>query len=183
MVRLLVDQKIAVNAMTSLEGNALYYLCCYNENSLVEVMRLLLDAGIDVNKKTNENWSSLLALSSEQANHPDFIDAVKLLIEKRVELNATDDRRRNALINMCSKFNYKGNRLSEIIQLFFNHGHGIHLNHVDSDGKNILHHFCESYPLDKLTEIFKIFRGKMVLNGKAKDNFGREPHYYADRRT
>ena len=104
IVRLLVDQKIAVNAMTSLEGNALYYLC-YNGNSLVEVMRLLLDAGMDVNKKTNENWSSLLALSSEQANHPEFIDAVKLLIEKRVELNATDDRRRNAFIILCSKFN------------------------------------------------------------------------------
>ena len=54
MVRLLVDQKIAVNALTSLEGNALYYLC-YNGNCLVEVMRLFLDAGIDVNKKTNEN--------------------------------------------------------------------------------------------------------------------------------
>jgi ankyrin repeat protein len=122
IVRLLVnDYKINVKLQNNKGWDALFALLQnYHGSNILAIMKILLDAGSDVNCKTIDGWNSILALFSQQYLNPDFIQMTRLLIDHKVDLKTKDPAGCNALIFLCS--NYKGEQLMEILKLLVKNG-------------------------------------------------------------
>ena len=91
------------NVHLSSGGSALYSLFSkYCKDSLLDVVQVLLDAGVDVNAKCQGGSSALLALCSNYDDHPDLLAVIRLLIAKGAVVNARDRRGRNALLIICT---------------------------------------------------------------------------------
>ena len=124
VVRLLLDtDRIDVNATNSKGWTALFTLCYnYTGDNLMAIVQLLIDRGADVNKVDYCGWNCLLALTDSQKDHKDFVNILRLLVSKDVDVNAKDTRDSfTALHTICSD-KYKGDQLMEIIQIFLDGG-------------------------------------------------------------
>ena len=46
----------------------------YEGANMVDIIRILIEAGVDVKGKNDYGWNSLLVLVSEQKTHEDFME-------------------------------------------------------------------------------------------------------------
>ena len=90
-IRFLLNQEgIDVNCKDQEGWNALYYLCrLYQQNNLVDIIRLLIQHGIDVTWKNQLGQNALLILCLRYP-HENLIDIVRLLIENGIDIHWRD---------------------------------------------------------------------------------------------
>jgi ankyrin repeat protein len=89
-------------------------LCHYYQNeNLIDIIRLLVENGIDVNRKTNVGWNALTFLCCFYQKE-NLIEIIQLLIETGIEVKEGQYENNVALL----RENYKNENLIDIIGLF-----------------------------------------------------------------
>lgn len=88
----------------------------FSDKEIVRFAELVKQASVDVNATSpNDGMNALLKLSKNYG-HDNLIQLVKPLIERGIDVNATDPDGWNALHNLCRYYGHK-NLLIELIQL------------------------------------------------------------------
>jgi len=127
VVRLLLARDINVKSVTSRGSNALYALCCIHCGdvpNVTEVIRVLLDGGVEINGEK----SALLAWCVNNIRTPNFIPVITLLTERGIDLSPKDERGRNCRMLICDQHK-NGSGLLEIVRLLIE-------NHIDVDARD-----------------------------------------------
>lgn len=151
------------------DRNALMKLCFnYHGDNLIDIIRLLLNAGIDVNFKTKNGWNSMLALCSQQYGHKDFFEIIKLLIDHGIDINFTNPDGVNCLIALCER--YEGDGFLEIVNLLIERG--IQVNALTSQGWNALFSLCFAYQGPDINSIIqRLLDAGINVNAKTNDHW------------
>ena len=157
IVELLIDAGTDVGLNDELGSNALHYLCqnssSFTENSLLPVVRLLIDKGIDVRKLEKTQHHNALHLLCINYQRVDLLEVIKLFIAK-IDLNVNDKIGRNVFHLLCLR-QEQGHDLLEIVSLLIQNG--IVINAQDYLTKsNVLHLLCQHYHRSDLKEIIQL---------------------------
>ena len=105
ITQLLIDFKIDLNAQEKEGGkNILIYLCENFDKHTYKRVELLLRNGMDVNSISNNEFNALLSLaknrtrfcSNDKRNY-DFIEIIKLFLQKGIDVNQKNSDGMNAL--------------------------------------------------------------------------------------
>ena len=159
VVRLLLARGIDVKAITSRGSNALYALCCIHCGdvpNVTEVIRSLLDAGVEINGEK----SVLFAWCVNNIRTPNFIPVVRLLIERGIDLERKDERGRNCLMLICDQHK-NGNGLLNIVRLLIeNH---VNVDARDNEGLNVVE-ILNNRPIVIDPEVIQLLKGVMSNN-------------------
>ena len=159
VVRLLLARGIDVKAITSRGSNALYALCCIHCGdvpNVTEVVRALLDAGVEINGEK----SALIAWCVNNIRTPDFIPVVRLLVERGIDLDQKDERGKNALLLICAQFK-NGSGLLELVRLLVENQ--IDVNSRDNGGFSVLE-ILNNRPIVIDSEIIHFLKSVMSTN-------------------
>lgn len=132
---------------------ALHFVCWnYKSDVLPQVVKILIDAGIDVNAVDKYNRT---ALHSACINHRSnkSLEAIKLLIKAGVDVNIKNRGGRNALHDFC--IHPKPDTFLETVQLLIDE-------HSDLDGYDTvdgtaLYYLCTNIRSPKLEKAMQIF--------------------------
>ncbi|KAI9557852.1 hypothetical protein GHT06_014602 [Daphnia sinensis] len=134
-IQILILLEIDVNAKDFNGWNALHYLCRHNSSSdFFDAIKILVRHGIDVKAKNEFGWNALHHLCWNRDNagrnallhlcsnnsRSSLIDAIGLLIQRGIDVNATDYNERNALHHLCRQGS--SSSLNDAIQLLIQHG-------------------------------------------------------------
>ena len=77
-----------MNAESNEDWNALHLVCRnYHGDNLINIVRLLIDKGINVNAKDNEDWNALHVVCCYN-NGDNLIEIVRLLIDSGINVKA-----------------------------------------------------------------------------------------------
>jgi ankyrin repeat protein len=95
-------------------------LCYYYQNeNLIEIIRLFIAKGIKVNGKNKLGDNALIYLCGRYKNE-NLIDITRLLIEKGINVNCKNEDGDNALTLLCVR--YKNENLIDVITLLIKSG-------------------------------------------------------------
>ncbi len=86
---------------------------------LLEVISLLLERGVDVNHKDEDEWNALYFLCRHYQKD-NLTEIISLLIDHKIDVNSKDKEGKNILHWLCE--NYEKDNLCEIIRLLIEHG-------------------------------------------------------------
>lgn len=125
-------------------------------NDLIDIIRLLIDYGVDVNNKMKDGWNALLSVCRHY-RHANLIEIVQLLVSCGIDIHWKTNQGSNALLCICANDNLNHGICLDVFRLLL-----INLkcdvnavNQVDSDNALILlckrHHNC-----DKLIDIIRL---------------------------
>lgn len=161
----LIDHGANLNLHEKYHTNApIFFACTYAKLPVVE---RLLQANLDVNVRSNENYTPLHALSvNSQDKDSNRLTIAKLLISKGAQINARDSVHFTPL-HYAVKGGFK-----ELVELFIEQG--AYVNFRNSRRQTALHQAIN----DCNTELAK----KLIELGadiKARDLLGRQPIHYA----
>jgi len=159
VVRLLLARGIDGKAITKRGSNALYALCCIHCGdvpNVTEVVRSLLDAGVEINGEK----SALIAWCVNNIRTPDFLSVVRLLVERGINLDQKDERGRNALLLICAQFK-NGSGLLELVRLLVENQ--IDVNSRDNGGFSVLE-ILNNRPIVIDSEITHFLKSHMSTN-------------------
>ncbi|CEJ87062.1 hypothetical protein VHEMI04290 [[Torrubiella] hemipterigena] len=95
IVRLLLDERVDVNAQGGYYGNALQAAC---SEGYIDIVQLLLDEGADVNVQGGYYGNALQAACCEG-----YVDIVRLLLDEGADVNVQGGYYDNALQAACSE--------------------------------------------------------------------------------
>jgi len=150
LIEFLIERGVDLTAKKKNGWNALHLLCrynCVNRPNFFEIMKLLIDCGIDPREEA-AGWN-VLHIVCQNYHGDDLEDVVDFLIEKGVSGMTKDGM--GALSIVCSC--YSGNQLKQIIAMLIEKG----VSRVDEAcgklGSNALHRICLSYTGEHLNEI------------------------------
>jgi ankyrin repeat protein len=135
IIKLLLGNSSQLNVKNN--GCTPIYLLCrkYCEHQFLHTIELLVNQPEGQNVNTRVIYSSaLIALSYNYLKHPDFDDAVRLLVERGANINALDIKRQTVLIIVCTQ--HLGDNMksfTEIVRLLVKCGADI--NAVHSEGR------------------------------------------------
>ena len=186
---LITDSNIDINTKTDKGKNALMYACDIGNGNL-ELVKYLVEKGIDINAKDNDGETALFK------SYENF-DISKYLIEKGLDINAKNDEGNNPLLISCMcpyiatvEFLIKeckadidvrdndGNtplhlvfecEYPEIEIIEFLLDNGANINAKNNRGENVLRYACEHYGIEDIIK-FLIEKGADI---NMKDNIGR----------
>ena len=120
---LLQREDLDLNAKDSIEGwNALWNVCrYYNRENLIQIIRLLLDQGIDVPRD-----DEVLITACKNFKRKSLISIVQQLLSHGVDVNVVSKKEGwNVLFALC--FNYTGDNLIAIIRILIEKGVEVNL--------------------------------------------------------
>jgi len=122
LVQLLIVEKgvfIDVKSVNIFQWNAFHLLCQYQyaHKSLLQIVQLLLQEGVDVNAKTQEGYNALHILCGKYDHQEDLLlDLVSLLKESGIDLKAKTNEGFTASY-ILRNINPAGNRMTKVIEL------------------------------------------------------------------
>ena len=79
----------------------------YDHPKLIEVIRLLIHSGVDINAQNNRQWDVLHIVCSHYQRE-NLIDIVRLLIQSGVNVQSKTNDNWNALLLVCNYPHRKG---------------------------------------------------------------------------
>ena len=137
--------------------NALINLCSfYKKENLFEIIEILLNAGININARASDQSTALLALATFQLGHRDFIEILRLFIQRGIDVHACYEDGWDVLHILCnlSTFTHLAQAIPMLIE------QGIDFEARNNDGqmpvdvlmnrnfkkKRKLLNFCNSFP-------------------------------------
>nr|CAH0103688.1 unnamed protein product [Daphnia galeata] len=182
----LVSNTVDVNCINNNGWNALLTVCQdYNEENLIDIVRLLIDKNIDVNCKNNEGTTLLQfcpphRVSKITTKKSTSIAKIKriqcpchrLLIDdkenyRRVRLLKNNDGW-NAILTVCRY--YDKENLIDIVKLLIEKN--IDVNCINNDGFNALNLVCQNYKKENLIDIVRLLIEKNIdVNLKNNDGW------------
>ena len=138
------------------DNNVLFYACgIKNTNELNNMIKLLLDMGVDHNVNNNLNETPLFNLC---VNNNATIDTYKMLLDKGIDVNHKN-KYNNTALNFLSCYPDEPNQnRSEIIDLFKQYGYNFTIHDIDYILKNnqYAHLNVNSFCYDKYTYLKQI---------------------------
>ena len=140
-------------------GNSLLIIACFHRSdatSLLEIVTLLIDHGIDVNKTNNERWNPLLALCCRPPKRGyvnDMLEIVRALINAGTDVNATCEDGSNCLIALATN-HYNRPDFFAILQFLIQNG--VDVNSVSFKQQNVLPVLCYKYKRDNFVDIVRL---------------------------
>jgi len=154
-----VDGRV-VNDMDNYGNTALSLLSeNHNEDDLLDIVRLLIRRGANVNHKSWLNGYNALMILCTHYNHERLIDIVLLFIENGVDINATSTNDAWNVLHILCRY-YSNDKLIEIIALLIKNG--IDLNAVTiKDNWNAITFLCLYYTGEYMHEIIRL----LIENG------------------
>ena len=185
---LLEHPDLDVNVTDGGQWNALGMACrhCQNKN-LLDVVRLLLERGIQVNNTNGEGNSALMALCANYGSkryqrndkqQKNFIKIVRLLIEYDTNVNLVNNLGANVLHMLCC--NHASENLPEMVQVLLDAG--VCVNTVDVEGNNPLLLVAANYNHENIIKIVRAHIDKEVdvniVNSKGWDVLTTLLHFY-----
>lgn len=159
VIQLLLRHGADIHALSNQNWSVLYALFS-NFNGrvykLLDITKTLLSSGIEINIKANDGSNVLIALCSDYSHrsNSDFIAVLSFLIEKKIDLNATDTSFRSALHILCAE--HTDSNLLEVVRLLVQAGIKLHLK---DDGEQTAYDivFERGYPIDSdIVQLLKI---------------------------
>ena len=123
-VKKYIEDGADVNAKNS-DGYTALYLA--SSNGRTEIVAMLLDAGANVNARTNTNyWGSTALIRASENKHTEI---VSMLLDNGADVNATDDDGDTALMRVinCNEeddrpWNHVENDIIEIVEMLLENG-------------------------------------------------------------
>jgi len=117
--------KASRTAVDYFKSNALHYLCgnkCLTDGdgSVLVIISLLIDSGIEVNQLNNNGNNALHLLLQNDRYREDTINVIRLLVEGGINLNQLNRSGKNALHLLYQ--HYHRQDLPESIQIFVDNG-------------------------------------------------------------
>jgi ankyrin repeat protein len=95
-------------------------LCEYYKNeNLIDIIRLFIENGIDVNCKDKDGWNALIYLCRFYKNE-NLVGIIGLLIENEIDVNCTTNNGNNALTKLCEY--YENENLINVIKFLIKSG-------------------------------------------------------------
>jgi ankyrin repeat protein len=94
----------------------------YQNDNLIVIIRLLIEQGIDINWK-NENEDNALTLLCRYYQNENLIDIIRLLIENGIDINWKNEDGDDALTVLCN--NYKNENLIDITKFLIKSGFNV----------------------------------------------------------
>ena len=104
MTRLLIEHRVDLKIKDPAGCNALIFLCSnYKGEQLIDILKLLVKNGIDVNAASNtQGWNALVFLSRNNKQHDAFIPAARLLVKAGFDIKKTENDNWNLLHFLCN---------------------------------------------------------------------------------
>ena len=158
---------VEVNKKDFKGNNALFYLCeNYFEDDLYDIIRLLIERGININEINTKNGFNALMILCVQYNHDKLVDIVRLFIENGINLNATSSDGWNVLHIICRYYNREN--FIELVDLLIENG--IEINAVTNENTfTALHILVQFYVGDDLLNIISsLIKHGIDINSKSK---------------
>ena len=160
VIQLLIRYGADIHALSNQNWSVLYALFSnFNGrvHKLLDITKTLLSSGIEINMKAKDGSNALIALCSDYSHrsNSDFVAVLRLLIEKNIDLNATDASFRSVLHILCAE--YTGSNLLEIVRLLVQSGIKLYLK--DDDNKTAYDIMIElaSFPIDsEIVQLLKV---------------------------
>ena len=118
-----------------------------NDCNLIEIIKLLLRYGADVNT-SDRNGNTPLHELCQAYRKNDLIEVVQLLIEKGANINAREQIKQQSPIFILCGYQVDNERLLDVIRLFIEKG--ADLEAIDWMGSTPLYELCNNYKKDEL---------------------------------
>ena len=114
---------------------ALMLVCAnYSQTNLIDVVRFLIDSGIDLNCTSKDGSNALLYLCANNVQD-NLIDIIKLLIDSGIDVNCRNSEGFNAFRLLCQC--YTKSNLIELFQLLIDNKIEVDLNFVSKHGSDV----------------------------------------------
>ncbi len=145
-VTLLIKNGANVNLKINEEGDTLLHIAASGEN--LAIIKLLIEAGIDINAKGGGGDTALIHAITAPNN---LTAIINFLLEKGADLNIKNDEGDTALIVAIEVCTYGNNRIhmQQIIKALIFHGANLDVTNID--GKNIME-IAEKKELEEMIE-------------------------------
>jgi ankyrin repeat protein len=91
----------------------------YQNQNLIEIIKLFIENGINVNYKTEYGENALTKLCNHYKKE-NLIVIIRLLIEKGIDINCENEYGNNALTNLCK--NYSHENVIDVITFLIKNG-------------------------------------------------------------
>jgi len=184
--QLLIDNGIDVNA--TIDGNnALQLLLRFpNVKDELKIVQMLIEKGIDINKKNRYGNNALHCLLN-RFDRNNAIEILQILIQNGIHINSKSHNGRNAIHNLFNGFNHERMNITmRILQLLLEEG--IDVNSLDQDGWNGFFHlsFYSHVKTGSVEANSVIMMAKMLIdkgiNVHLRDKYGQTAlHYFESR--
>ncbi|KAJ3436727.1 transient receptor potential cation channel subfamily a member [Anaeramoeba flamelloides] len=152
LLKLFLKYNANLNFKNTPDKNTLLHIYCREKNPSIKIIELLINNGVDINKK---NQSQNTALHILFLNHSIKLKIIKYLIQNQANPNLLNNQNQNPLFNYLSKNNSSINL--KIVKFMLKSGLDIHAS--DAQGSTLLSEACNLSHLN-----FKLIK-LLIKNG------------------
>lgn len=188
MVQMLIENGADVNAKDKEGDSSIFQLKSYRDkkrrwiqtakgsltnNEDVEILKLLIEQGADVNVRDKDGITPLFLVSS--------FEVAEMLVENGAEVNIKDYHGNTLLYEKIIETNMESREKEEMIELLFKNGADVNIR--DKKGRTALHLLTSTWPPFLLSSEEDLESAKVLLENGAdvniRDNKGKHAIDYA----
>ena len=156
LIQFLLENGLDATSLINDGRNVLHLLCeNYDHDNLVDLIRLFIDRGVNINCKEPIQWKTLLHYVCKRYRSDNLIDVIKLFIESGVDSNAKCKEMGAEISVLEYIFTcYKKDNLIDIARLLIEKGADIHVKYKFRS--NLLHVLCSRYKHSNVIELMRL---------------------------
>lgn len=181
IVKLLVkEDPFSVHFSNTAGKNCLIMLCQnpHARSGLIDIVRFLIDSGVDVNKKTKCGWHALMCVCRYYRNS-NLIDIVRLLADDGSEVNCKNAYGPNSFTFICANEFLDHNTCLDLFRLFVIDYKADVSAVYEADGDNALINLCKYHNnCDRLADIIRLILDNSNLDVNYKNKKGEDVMFY-----